>query len=72
MRTRKKYFAVEFVTDIEFMDVEFEVFCAESAEAVEEELKRLLGKHLIAVNVRKAHWYERRYAKKYPFAVTTL
>ena len=63
MKTRKHYFVAEFVTDL-YHDDEAEMFYAESAEAVEREIKETLGEHLLAVVVRKATWAERRRAKK--------
>ena len=64
MKNRKKYYVAEFVTDLYFQDDEAEMFHAESAAAVEQEVRNVLGDHLLAVTVRKATWRERRYAKK--------
>lgn len=64
MKTRKKYFMAEFVTDLYFGDDEQEMFHAESAEAVEQEMREALGEHLLALSVRKATWKERRYYRK--------
>lgn len=64
MKTRKQYFVAEFVTDLYFQDDEAEMFYAESAEAVEKEVRDLLGNHVLALYVRKATWAERRKAKK--------
>lgn len=64
MKNHKKYFVAEFVTDMYFMEEESEIFYAQSAEAVEREVKEVLGEHLIAVTVRKATWGERRYCRK--------
>ena len=63
MKNRKHYFVAEFVTDM-FRDDEAEMFFAESAEAVEREIREVLGEHLLAVVVRKATWVERRRARK--------
>lgn len=63
MRTRKKYYVAEFVTDL-YHDDEAEMFYAESAEAVEREIKETLGEHLLAVCVRKATCAERRKMRK--------
>lgn len=63
MKIRKKYFVAEFVTDL-YHDDEAEMFYAESAEAVEREVRESLGEHLLALYVRKATWAERRRAKK--------
>lgn len=64
MKTRKKYFVADFVTDLYFLDDEAEMFYAESPEAVEKEVRNVLGEHLLALTVRKATWRERRRAKK--------
>jgi len=72
MKKRMKYFAVQFVTDLYLMDTEYELFCAESAESVERELKAQLGNHLLSYEIRKATWAQRRYAKKYPSSIATL
>lgn len=64
MKTKKKYFVATFVTDLYFLDEETEMFYAESAEAVEREVREALGEHLLAVEVRKATWSERRYYRK--------
>lgn len=61
---KKKYFVAEFVTDMYFMDDEAEMFYAESPEAVEQEIKEVLGEHLISCYIRKATWAERRYYRK--------
>jgi hypothetical protein len=62
-KTMKKYYVAEFVTDL-FNDDEAEMFHAESAEAVEREVREALGEHLLALCVRKATWAERRYYRK--------
>ncbi len=67
MKNRKKYWVAEFVTDLYFCDDEAEMFHAESAEAVEREIRESLGEHLLAVTVRKATWGERRKAKKHGY-----
>jgi hypothetical protein len=66
MKIRKKYFVAEFVTDL-YHDDESEMFLAESAEAVEREVRETLGNHLLACSVRKATWAERRRAKKHVY-----
>lgn len=63
----KKYFVAEFVTDLYFRDDEAEMFLAESAEAVEREVRETLGNHLLACSVRRATWAERRRAKKHGY-----
>lgn len=63
MKNRKKYYVAEFVTDM-LRDYESEMFYAESPEAVEREVREALGEHLLAVEVRKATWAERRYYRK--------
>ena len=63
MKTRKKYFVAEFVTDL-YHDDETEIFYAESAEAVEREVQNVLGEHLLVCVVRKATWTERRRMRK--------
>lgn len=64
MKNRKKYYVAEFVTDLYFQYDEAEMFHAESAEAVEQEVRNTLGEHLLTLTVRKATWRERRRAKK--------
>ena len=64
MKNRKKYFIASFVTDLYFQDEEAEMFHAESAEAVEQEVRNVLGNHLLSLRIRKATWRERRRAKK--------
>ena len=64
MKIRKKYFVAHFVTDL-YRDDEYEMFYAESDEAVMSEIARTLGDHLIYCEVRKATWAERRYYKRY-------
>ena len=64
MKNRKKYFIASFVTDLYSGDDEAEMFHAESAEAVEQEVRNVLGDHLLSVTVRKATWRERRRTKK--------
>lgn len=63
MKNRKKYFVAEFATDL-YRDDEAELFLAESAEAVEREIREYLGKHLLCCYVRRATWAERRRAKR--------
>ena len=63
MKIRKKYFIAEFATDL-YHDDEAELFLAESAEAVEREVREALGEHLLALYVRKPTWAERRKIKK--------
>lgn len=63
MKSRKKYYVAEFVTDM-FNDDESEMFYAESPEAVEREVRETLGEHLLAVVVRKATWAEKRHYRK--------
>lgn len=63
MKIRKKYFVVEFATDL-YHDDEAEMFYAESAEAVEQEVRKTLGEHLLCCYVRRATWAERRRAKR--------
>lgn len=64
MKTRKKYFIAHFVTDLYFMDDEYEMFYAESPEAVEQEMRKDLGDHLLLCDVYRASWAERRRAKR--------
>lgn len=63
MKNRKHYYVADFVTDM-YLDDESEIFYAESPEAVEREVREVLGTHLLAVAVRKATWAERRRMKK--------
>lgn len=64
MKIRKKYFIAEFVTDLYFGDDEAELFLAESAEAVEQDIRKTLGEHLLSCHVRKTTWAERRQIRK--------
>ena len=64
MKNRKKYFVAEYVTDIALGDVEQEIFYADSKQVVVEEMRRFLGGHLLAIEVREATWTERREFKK--------
>jgi hypothetical protein len=65
LKPRKKYFIAHFVTDLYyFRDDEYEVFYAESENAVHEELHKKFGHNLLACTVRKATWAERREFKK--------
>jgi hypothetical protein len=64
MKLKKKYFVAHYVTDLCFCDDEYEMFYAESPEAVERELERTLGEHLLYCSVRKATWAERRRMRK--------
>lgn len=63
MKIRKKYFVAEFATDL-YHDDEAELFLAESAEAVEQEVRKTLGEHLLCCYVRKPTWAERRQIRK--------
>jgi lipoate-protein ligase A len=63
MKTRKKYFMAHFVTNV-YLEDEYEMFYAESKEAVEREVRETLGEQLIAVEVRKATWAEKRHYRK--------
>ena len=65
MKNRKKYFVAEFITDMYFGDDESEMFHAESPEAVEREVREVLGDHLITLSVRKATWKERRHYRRH-------
>ena len=63
MKNRMKYFVAEFATDL-YHDDEAELFLADSAEAVEREIREVLGEHLLCCYVRKATWAERRMIRK--------
>ena len=65
MKNRKKYFMAHFVTDMYCRDDEYEMYLADSAEAVERDLQNHFGEHLIFCEVKKATWTQRRYYKKY-------
>jgi hypothetical protein len=60
MKTRKKFYVAEFVTDLYFCDDETQMFYAESKQAVEQELNELLGIHLLAYYIRKATRAEKK------------
>jgi hypothetical protein len=64
MKNRKKYFVAHYVTDCYYQDDEYEMFYAESEEAVKQEIEKILGEHLIACVISKATWAERRQMKK--------
>jgi hypothetical protein len=64
MKNRKKYFIAHFVTDLGFLDDEYEMFCARNEEAVAQELREVLGEHLLAYEIRRATWTERRMMRK--------
>lgn len=61
---KQKLYVVNLVTDLYFYEDEYEMFCADSIEAVEREIQKTLGEHLIAYEIRKATWAERRRMKK--------
>ena len=65
MKNRKKYFVAHFVTDLFFQEDEIAMFEAENEAEVEKQLKLMFGEHLLACEMRKATWIERRYYRKY-------
>ena len=54
MKTRNHYFIAHFVTDLGFVDDEYEMFYAPTKAAVEQEIKNALNEHLLACEVRRA------------------
>ena len=61
---RQKLYVAHFVTDLHFIEDEYEMFLAESEDAVMREIMKVLGEHLIFCEVRKATWAERRAFKR--------
>lgn len=72
----KKYFvahyAANFIPGMYAYDDEYEIFYAESIDAIKNYLAQTLGTRLILAEVKKATWAQKRYAKKYPISVTVI
>lgn len=64
MNFNKRYYVAHFVTDLYSQDDEYEMFYADSKEAVEQEIQKVLGEHLLVCEVRKATWAERRQMRR--------
>ena len=65
MKTKLRYYVVDFITDYYFRDDERAIILAENEKEAEREIEKLFGEHLIVATVRKATFQEKHYAKKY-------
>jgi hypothetical protein len=72
----KKYFmahyVAQFVPGMYTYEDEYEMFYAESKDAIKNYLAQILGTRLMLAEVKKATWAQKRYAKKYPISVTEI